>query len=122
MQNQTTKEEILDGKIIWIERAACYQSYSTKQEIWTSHIDCARLTKTGLSFKCKSDVYNYDIKLTRIKDTNLQGRIYCSWERNYDEYKLDLQVFENRLGLFLEGEWNENASVDLYCYIHLYYR
>ena len=121
MKNNTPKERLLDGKIIWLERTACNQPYSLKQEIWTSHIHNARLTNTGLSFLCRSEVYNYTVKLNKIKDTNLQGSVYCSWDDDYDEYKLDLQIFENRLGMFLEGEWNENESIDLYCFIHLYY-
>ena len=112
-----------DGKIIWIDKQAYINNYSKKQEIYTALIKNAKLTDTGLSFSIPSSTGNwqYDVKLMAVKETNLQGVMKCFAGGEWYQYPLHLQIFKNRLGLILEGEWNEGGNTEYYSVIHLYY-
>ncbi len=113
--------KLLDGKIVWIDREA-YNYTNSQGTINTSPIRNAVLSETELIFSA-SDISNhirYEVKLIRKKDTNFVGKIFRFENgEKYDE-PVDLQVFENRLGLMLEGDWVEN-NFRWYCFVLLLY-
>ena len=113
-----TKERYLDGKIIWISKAAYHSSYSKKEYIYTAPINKAVLSGNYLNFSCSDTACKYELKLIKIKDTNYQGKILCHSQGEIYEFPIHLQVFENRLGIMLEGEWNTDEDYYLFAELH----
>ncbi len=118
-----TSERKLEGKIIWLSQVAVNLPKSDKQWIYTAQIKDAVLTSTGLSFSAICGPYSYKVWLARTKDTNFSGKMYLVGNGETYEYPAHLQVFENRLGLLLEGNWDEESEDDglYWVVIHLYY-
>lgn len=111
----------MEGNAIWIDSQIFARNISDRESIYSSFIKDACLDEQSITFSCSSNDSRYEIKMKRIKDTNFQGEMSRWYAGLCETHKVNFQVFDNRLGIILEGDWNEGDSINYWCVIKLYF-
>ena len=114
-------ERILDGTAIWLNKEIFNQNKTARTKVYQTSIRNAKLNPPTLTFSCLSNDWVYEFNLKQDTDTNYTGSFTASQRGEQETFTLNLQVFENRLGLMLEGEWDEGLDDKYRCVIQLYY-